>query len=322
MINRGNDAADAMKKLFLPSLLITIALLFLLLNYVVEKSAIIGGISLVETIADEFRINIMPAPGEGFSCMRDDGFEPLCSRDFYGHGVRIPTSKVHINSLGFRDREYEVVKPDNAYRIFVLGDSFTFGWGVNNGEAYPEVLERELDALYNATTFEVLNLGFRRSFDDHYNTLTRYWNLSADLVIVQTLGNDPIECEGTLEELMGTNPRSIDESDAFTIAFEGFFSTRSIEEQCSCVRKYKTRIAELLEEKDIPLLIFDLFGHSCFNGTSWNEWVFNPELPQPRNEFISRGDPHPNARGHRKIAHTLLPEVIMIINETSPEVLH
>lgn len=311
-----------MKKLFLPSLLITLALLFLLLDWVVVKSAILGGVSLAAVIADEFRIMVMPRPGRGFPCEGNNGFEPLCSGDFEGHHVRIPASEVRINSLGFRDREYEVVKPDNAYRIFVLGDSYTYGWGVDYGETYSDILERELDARYNLTSFEVLNLGFRRSFDDHYSTIIRYWNLSPDLVIVQTLGNDPIECGG-IAELEKHVQAQISEPDSYySGAVVEEFSDLSIEEQCSCVRRYKSRIAELLAEKNIPLLIVDFPGGLCFNGTGRNERIFRHAFPPLRNEIISRRDPHPNARWHRKIAQILLPEVIMAINETSPKVLH
>ena len=40
---------------------------------------------------------------------------------------------VRINSDGLRDREYDVARND-SYRIAVLGDSLTFGWGVEVGD--------------------------------------------------------------------------------------------------------------------------------------------------------------------------------------------
>lgn len=57
------------------------------------------------------------------------------------------------NSLGLRDREYALEKPEGVSRIVVVGDSFTWGYGVNDGAIFTEQLEREL------ANWEVINLG-------------------------------------------------------------------------------------------------------------------------------------------------------------------
>jgi len=44
----------------------------------------------------------------------------------------------HTNALGLRDAE---VEEDGRQRILAIGDSCTFGWGVADGETYPEQLE-------------------------------------------------------------------------------------------------------------------------------------------------------------------------------------
>ncbi len=68
----------------------------------------------------------------------------------------------YINSLGMRDREYSVEKPENSYRIIVIGDSFVEGRGVNIEDTFTERLEvllnknNKSDAIRN---FEVLNAG-------------------------------------------------------------------------------------------------------------------------------------------------------------------
>lgn len=60
---------------------------------------------------------------------------------------------VRINTQGFRaDREYSPEPPSGILRIVAVGDSFTFGNGVDVHEAWPAVLERRLEA-------EVINLG-------------------------------------------------------------------------------------------------------------------------------------------------------------------
>lgn len=45
------------------------------------------------------------------------------------------------DSRGFRGSEFLLEKPDDRIRIFTVGDSFTYGHGVENDEAYGPVLE-------------------------------------------------------------------------------------------------------------------------------------------------------------------------------------
>ncbi len=63
---------------------------------------------------------------------------------------------VKINSLGFRDYEYPLTKK-KKHRIAVIGDSFTFGWGVNLADCWVKILEKELNA--SGLDVEILNLG-------------------------------------------------------------------------------------------------------------------------------------------------------------------
>jgi len=51
---------------------------------------------------------------------------------------------VRRNAEGFRDRDFAVPKPEGTYRILVLGDSFTWGIGLEVEETLPKQLERLL----------------------------------------------------------------------------------------------------------------------------------------------------------------------------------
>jgi lysophospholipase L1-like esterase len=68
--------------------------------------------------------------------------------------------QVRTNSLGMRGGEPAPEDP-SLFRIVVLGDSFTFGFGVAEEESYPVVLERILNGSPAARQrrYEVLNLG-------------------------------------------------------------------------------------------------------------------------------------------------------------------
>ena len=61
---------------------------------------------------------------------------------------------VRISSAGLQDREFSRDRAEGTFRVLALGDSFTFGQGVEAAEAWPKVLEGLL-----AGPSEVLNSG-------------------------------------------------------------------------------------------------------------------------------------------------------------------
>ena len=75
------------------------------------------------------------------------------------------TSEVAINLLGFRDREFAVSRTAD-FRIVVLGDSFTYGWGVTAQQAWPKILETNLRA--GGSSVEIANLGRPGADPDGY----------------------------------------------------------------------------------------------------------------------------------------------------------
>ncbi len=75
--------------------------------------------------------------------------------------MRLMNVMVDINSDGLRDREYPVSRGDE-YRIIFLGDSLTFGWGVEQEDTFQYILEENLNA-HRPT--EIINFG-----TGNYNT--------------------------------------------------------------------------------------------------------------------------------------------------------
>lgn len=76
-----------------------------------------------------------------------------------------PPYRVSTNALGLRERkETAIPKPEKVYRLLVLGDSFVYGVGVDNGETFPSQLEAALQSGKcapppPAEKWEVLNGG-------------------------------------------------------------------------------------------------------------------------------------------------------------------
>jgi len=70
-----------------------------------------------------------------------------------------------INNDGYRGKNIAREKADGVKRIMFLGDSYTFGWGIDDDETYPEQLKLIL-RNNNDFNVEVINLGI-----PGYNTI-------------------------------------------------------------------------------------------------------------------------------------------------------
>src|SRR5262245_8146581 len=64
--------------------------------------------------------------------------------------------EAHINARGFRGRPFRLTQP-GVTRVLAIGDSFTYGWGVQDSEPWPKVLERDLSR--QGMPIEIANLG-------------------------------------------------------------------------------------------------------------------------------------------------------------------
>jgi lysophospholipase L1-like esterase len=101
-------------------------------------------------------------------------------------------TRVVTNALGFRDRRLPGPKPPGTMRVVVLGDSFTQGYGVEEGDAYPRRLERLLDERRPAERHEVINLGVPGAcpldYDGHLEEVGLAYH--PDVVLVGFMAND------------------------------------------------------------------------------------------------------------------------------------
>ncbi len=66
---------------------------------------------------------------------------------------------VHLrtNSRGLRDKEYPFAKPENTFRVAVMGSSYTIPSGVEIENAYHSVLEERLTLEHAPVTYEFIN---------------------------------------------------------------------------------------------------------------------------------------------------------------------
>lgn len=94
---------------------------------------------------------------------------------------------VKINSLGLRDHEYLPKKPEGIHRIGVLGDSITFGTGVELNYSYPKLLEKKLK-----NNIQVINFGVPgyTGSQEYVVLKEKVINYEPDLIIIGHFLND------------------------------------------------------------------------------------------------------------------------------------
>jgi len=101
--------------------------------------------------------------------------------------------RVRTNAAGFRGGPLPGAKPAGVYRIVVLGDSFTFGFGVRERQAWPARLAALLNARTGgASRVEVVNLGVPGTGPRDYLWHLAHTGLALqpDLVVIGFFAND------------------------------------------------------------------------------------------------------------------------------------
>ena len=69
------------------------------------------------------------------------------------------TDTININSVGLRGSEFDKEKPDNTYRIFMVGGSSTFGTGVTDENTITGIMQKLFENFNPEWDIEVINAG-------------------------------------------------------------------------------------------------------------------------------------------------------------------
>ncbi len=134
-------------------------MLIVILNIFDKKNGVLGINSVITSGSEE----TMPTPVEGLQFF----YQLLENRtvvldDEYAMSLGyVPGAKISysLNKDGLnQEKNIDIAKNPNIYRIVAIGDSFTFGLGVNTRESYPSQIEKYINEVC-LNEFEVLNLG-------------------------------------------------------------------------------------------------------------------------------------------------------------------
>ncbi len=107
------------------------------------------------------------------------------SPNFTGSFPYDKSIKININSKGLRDYEHEYTKKNGTLRVLVIGDSLTFGIGLNYNDIYTTLLEKNLKKSENV---EIIKAGvggyeFSQEYQFYKDELYKY---NPDMVIIET----------------------------------------------------------------------------------------------------------------------------------------
>jgi len=84
--------------------------------------------------------------------------KPYLIRDCTAKGN--PKAICYANDLGFRDIDHTFLKPKDVYRIVLIGDSLTYGPGINFDGTYPAIFSDIIKKNnLNKKKIEIINLG-------------------------------------------------------------------------------------------------------------------------------------------------------------------
>ncbi|HEV8337609.1 MAG TPA: SGNH/GDSL hydrolase family protein [Candidatus Polarisedimenticolia bacterium] len=168
--------------------------------------------TLLALVLAEASLHLLGLPEEHRSHTHPPQFDPIPGADFLY--TNLPASEIRFvydsnprgyfspgnavihrtNPKGFRGPDFSVAKPPGTIRFLFLGDSFTFGEGVQDADTYPERFRALLEKTeaYRGMSIEAINLGVGGYDTEQEAALLRDFGLSLtpDWVFVGYCLND------------------------------------------------------------------------------------------------------------------------------------
>jgi len=157
---------------------------------------LVGSIVLTAVFAEVMLRMVLPAPiiwkypQEQYQYDADIGHWLKPDQRAYTHDKEVST-----NSVGIRDSEYASDKSPEVYRILALGDSQTFGNGLELTDTWPKQLETNLNQASNGRRVEVINAGLPGSDTWQHEIILKrmFATYQPDAVVLAFYVNDVVK---------------------------------------------------------------------------------------------------------------------------------
>jgi lysophospholipase L1-like esterase len=216
-------------------------------------------------------------------------------------------NQTNSDTLNEDEGRYAIPKPEEVFRIVVLGDSNTFGFGVARADNYTEVLEDMFSKTACAKRIEVVNLGVP-GYDFAYMAerfRLRGAKYDPDLILWNVTNNDFDENEERRQEIFS----SLDQTDPYWASRESH-ERMTREETAESLREHHQRaFLGMRDEYRGRIVYTDFRGPLMPDTRAFLEALSEDSLilfvipPQ----WIDRGtdllpDTHASENGHRKMA--------------------
>ena len=241
-----------------------------------------------------------------------------------GYQYRVPYFKVETNKEGLRGREFEREKSEDTIRILAIGDSHTFGWGVNKSDRYTTKTETHLNNSLDKNV-EIINAGVSgwgiREFKNFY--LERGISYKPDFVLVNIAFHDVLSIEKQRELRAEAEQRVLEEN-------EDANEREIVEKRNSLKEDYMenidadntefednlNKIKQAAEKNNSSLLLFEERTGPEWRHKLYGQWAENNSVPLiehpeklselSNNEKTLEGpDNHFNKESHKILANTL-----------------
>ena len=127
-------------------------------------------------------------------------------QDFvWARNPNLPHS-VETNSLGYRGEEFDQEKKPNELRVFMAGDSYTFGTNINEKETLPHMLQQEINNSCKNKHLSLINAGIPGStIKSHSEMIRRGMQLKPDVVVLVFNESDVNDLADPLWDHMADN---------------------------------------------------------------------------------------------------------------------
>lgn len=236
---------------------------------------------------------------------------------FTGQNTNIPATTIRVSQQGIRDRQYPLKKEKGVYRIIVVGDSVSFGWGVESEQTFPKYLESMLNKD-GRQKYEVINFSV-----PGYNTVQEVATLrnkclayNPDLIIFSVCGNDYQPSFNYLFPcaFLEHVPACFYKSRLFSglvgqfVSWKDRKSSHDLRRGLKEMDKAVGELKELAEARKLDILFYrgnERYIKDVLERHGFSDRIINLGRGYFEQECTIKGDRHLNAEGHKRAAEDI-----------------